>query len=85
MLVNVTDEHIADGYKNNCILCPVALACKGAGAIYASVTETVAELQMSEFGPRFFVDLPEEACLFIHKFDHGYRVEPFTFELKEVA
>jgi len=79
--VSVTAAHIAEGLRDSCELCPVALAIREAlphaGAIYVDSRHVT-------FGRRGHwteVDLPDAVTSFIEAFDRGTGGWPFTFEL----
>lgn len=78
MRVNVTQAHIDRGRLGECHTCPVALALLDATGISWLVGRTWA---WASPPPSEQVDLPAEVGQFIHAFDHGDRVEPFSFEL----
>lgn len=80
LTVNVTQQHIQKGTRNDCRRCPVALAlneqhpCENGWR----VSWLYARRDPSVLGAK----LPENAQRFVTKFDDGKRnVEPFTFDL----
>lgn len=77
LVVNVTETHIADGYKKNCLHCPIARAiseqlgevvCVGNSKVYDRYDE-------------FLAFLPETAIDFIRRFDKALTVYPFDFTI----
>lgn len=76
MKITVTQKDIAKGKRYDCGYCPTALAIQR-----ASKNEDVAVMGMRcEIDGELF-DLPEKAILFIHNFDLGKPVKPFSFEI----
>ncbi len=81
MKITVTQEHIDGGVKDSPWACPIARALPRAPAGYDyEVFEDRVHLWSSREGARYSY-LPEEARLFVAKFDNGEAVEPFEFEL----
>ena len=80
MLINVTQEHIDNGLKRTCGKCPVALALLSAGAPDPFVGKDMVWIDFSDPDCMGIV-LPKEAHNFIHEFDEGKKVEPFSFTL----
>ncbi len=84
VVVRVEQAHIDNGEKNDCKICPIALALvailKDEWRVNVEA-DTVVLLQSVE--PHAFVELslPELAVEFIEEFDRGLPVVPFTFEL----
>ena len=81
MRVEVTAEHIRRGKKNDCFLCPVALAVSGACGrrVNAAVRQIgVKNRNGEDYG---YVDTPVPAQQFMKAFDRGEAVEPFAFDL----
>lgn len=81
MVVKVTQEHINKGKPYNFAECPVALACRKKLGKIAVGSATVRRLGK---GPSHIWSLPLSAIAFIHNFDGGEAVLPFSFELEEV-
>jgi hypothetical protein len=78
--VTVTRELIEGGEPRSCPTCPIALALAktlpGAQNVY--VFNDGAHVRMS--GKKLLViDFPAEAYDFMHRFDSGQPVHPFTF------
>lgn len=75
MLINVTKFHIAKG-DVDCERCPIALALlehEGIRSAYIDYTDTKINGES--------VSLPDEAKLFMDRFDDDWEVRPFSFEL----
>ena len=72
--VVVTEKHIHDGKRGHCRLCPVALALKKK---YDVAAETV--YYGGYYGNTAL--LPIAAQKFIHNFDNGKPVKPFSFTI----
>lgn len=96
MTIHVTAQHIKDGKRNDCCICPVALAMKDAGFPTAMVgTErlhpyTGLPALPYELHKRMEKILtmqlegilsPRTVVNFVLDFDAGKQVEPFSFEL----
>ena len=80
--ISVTREHIANGVREDCEHCPIALA----------ILETFPDVNYAAVGPDACtigtpdgsdteLNLPGEALDFIWGFDDDGAGEPFTFEL----
>lgn len=78
--VNVTPEHIKNGKPRKPCSCPIALAVseKVTGWVRVGPWDVRA-------GSHGYADLPEVAQQFMRKFDGGYRVDPFCFDLEVPA
>jgi len=83
MKIQVTQGDIDSGVRNNCTMCPVALAIKG--------QSNLEHIAVSRFDVSFWRDhhwafspLPFEVIQFIAYFDEGKTVEPFIFDLEGV-
>lgn len=78
--VSVTAGHIANGERNNCMCCPVALAIAdtfpGAGVWVGGATALI-----DADGHDTEADLPVEVEEFVLRFDDDGFGDPFTFEL----
>ena len=74
--VEVTEEDIAKGEKKDHCYCPLALAFKRAG-----LKDPIVENYTAEHAGGL-IELPLEACDFVHDFDLGRPVEPFTFTVE---
>ncbi len=75
MLIKVTEKHIRDGKKVDCLHCPVALAIREhiPNALVGPCYMTTWEKGDTPF--------PPEVTRFIRSFDLNEHVEPFEFEL----
>jgi hypothetical protein len=84
--INVTQEDIERGQRHECDLCPIALALLRAipGANVEVVPSKVWILPAGKREPFGWelARLPDEAQSFMTKFDLGWAVEPFTFDLE---
>jgi hypothetical protein len=74
--VQVTQEHIDKGERHICARCPAALAMSDAG-LEAGVYSDF--LYLADSGES--VAMPWDVARFIKKFDLGWPVEPFTFDI----
>lgn len=77
--VTVTAEHIANGLKWDCRLCPIALAFKDAGYPLTDVRARSAYPRGRFQGGG--IKLPIFARDFIRMFDSGGNVKPFEFDI----
>lgn len=77
MKIKVTQEHIDKGTDNEPELCPVALAIKEVFGMWAFVS--VSECSIIVADRILFV--PTSVHDFVERFDNGYTVDPFEFEL----
>lgn len=76
--IDVTAEDIEHGHRNNCFLCPVALAFER----ITRHTIKVNSRHVSNKATGFLINkLPHSAKQFINDFDDGLPVRPFTFEI----
>jgi hypothetical protein len=79
--IKVTQEDINKGIRENCLKCPVALACRRTFNCYVRVLYSVIEIST----PRKLIriNMPSIVDDFINDFDTGcvYRQGPFEFEL----
>ena len=78
--VKVTQDHIARGLRNNSSLCTIALALEEATGHAAIVSLYSAFLLPAT--PLKIFRLPDEVSIFIHRFDVGFSVQPFEFEVE---
>lgn len=78
MNVSVTAHDIENGDPNLCGFCPIARALERQTGIPWLVHADKARPLMS--APGSYIDLPDEAILFITRYDAGEPVEPFDFE-----
>lgn len=75
--IDVTQDDINKGIKENCRFCPVALA----------VQRTFNDPEMDVFSPCIKnceedrVASPSSVCDFIDRYDNGESVQPFSFEI----
>ena len=90
--INLEQRHINQGTKNECRDCPVALALLEALPGASLVTVGAAGMNVGNkmitrlyHGPHDVhgtaVYTPQAVVRFIHAFDDGHEVEPFTFNL----
>lgn len=75
--VNVTQDHIVSGLRQNCYHCPVAIAME---------VSTGQEWSVYVIGARrlcdsVFLDLPDAVRIFASNFDKGHSVAPFSFDI----
>ena len=80
-VITVTAEHIAKGVRRICSSCPVALAIAdafpGADVWVGGISfDLYFDGGLTTIGG---VDLPADVEVFIHAFDDGYEVAPFSF------
>lgn len=75
--IKVTQEHINNGIKCSGVRCPIALALNFAGDIF------VDECYIDDIDGNRRFNTPPEASAFVSKFDAGFAVEPFEFELSD--
>lgn len=77
-LITVTDDHIKQGVKRECTLCPVALA------IRSQLPDSNIDVYRSTFliAAGHIIKAPESVRKFIDKFDKGMDVKPFSFYLE---
>ncbi len=92
--VQVTQEHIQQGRRNKCKRCPIALAINEllmSGLISVVSDGTVAVIDIawvlipneeSWYETLAREDTPPSAAKFIHDFDRGFEVRPFSFQLR---
>ena len=76
MKIKVTQVHIDLGKKENCILCPIALAFLDLG--YKEI-HVYREFVLAD---ELAFDLPDNARVFIDDFDCDRHVEPFEFKIE---
>jgi hypothetical protein len=83
MLINVTEEHIANGCRNSHCGCPVALAVGEVitNKARVSVGTSVWSLRDKDRNVLHKGDLPLDARNRICAFDHNHKMDTFTFEL----
>jgi hypothetical protein len=82
MTINVTQDDIAKGKKNNCLRCPVALAVireTGIHDVYVYGSSVTFYRHSDQCCERYNTD---EVSEFIENFDGGGTVAPFSFELE---
>lgn len=75
MLINVTDECIKRGLRVDCGRCPVAIALQATFGPVVSVGWDLINVNGS------VIDTPKVVRDFIHRFDMGHEVAPFSFIL----
>ena len=82
--VEVTQEDIDHGVKGNCVKCPIAKAIgRAAGNTDCGVGITRAHLYSGHERGLISFKLPIEAQNFIERFDDGFEVQPFSFDIME--
>lgn len=85
MLIEVKQEHIAKGVRQNCSLCPVALAIhakmKTDCGAECSVMMSYVQLFLNYVPKYNVVRLPVDVSKWIERFDNTGVGEPFSFEL----
>lgn len=79
--VQVTQEHINAGCRNDGGNCPVALAFLATFPEFELYHVYERSVVVEYGGWQKSFDLPEEACEFIKNFDAQKDVDPFTFDL----
>ena len=86
MIINVTQEHINQGWRKSCRRCPVALAIQEvirdkviivSQRIYIYKDKEAYDLSKWEL----ILEYPAIVKTFIDTFDDGGLVEPFSFEI----
>ncbi len=78
--IDVTRDDIDAGVQSHCYACPIALAFKRAtGADLVEVDELGAGWYDIEAMTDRAVAIPDVAARFIHAFDAGRDVQPFSF------
>jgi len=78
MKIQVTEEHIEAGVREDCYLCPIALAIKEQVEIKSVSVASVANINYMS-GTRKVYKLSRAAINFIERFDGGKKVKPFNF------
>lgn len=77
--IEITQEDIKNGKKQNCWRCPIALALKRK---FPAKNLWVQEVFIEDKGSNNEeYDLPKDAICFISKFDNEETVLPFSFEI----
>lgn len=79
--VKVTRKLIKAGTRHNSECCPIALAVRGAGAIFVGVGSVDIDWADAE-GNHFYTALPRKARKFISDFDSGLDVCPIEFSIR---
>lgn len=82
--VSITQEGINDGVRRDCQSCPVALALTraiGEEVIVSGIWCTIAPDTLAVK----MIELPRAVREWIVRFDRGFLVSPFTFELEVPA
>lgn len=80
MTVEVKQEHIDAGLKNNCVNCPIAKALLDCG-----YSARVGSIHVFISDTKIKYSLPAIAQVFIAHFDSDLPVAPFIFELETVS
>jgi hypothetical protein len=78
-LIAVTAEHITEGKRGDCEICPVALAARLAFPDAGLIRVDQETLFVHQDGRITEYDLPAEAWRFVIAFDRRNAVEPFSF------
>lgn len=85
-LIVVKQKHINEGRKSIASACPIALAFKETLGRRVGVTRSqfrfLGELPDYEGYEEIYRALPKKAGIFVHRFDNGYTVRPFSFEVE---
>lgn len=81
--IEVTSEDIACGIESNCTECPIALALRRATTRVYHVHADRIEYPLAHGGG--YVPHPPQVREWIGRFDSGQRVDPFGFDLPELA
>ena len=87
MKITVTQENIDKGVRGEIGYCPIALAIKALGYEHVCVDDESVDARREEDDPyadAFLSYLPTKATSFIHAFDEGRKVAPFTFEMPDL-
>jgi len=77
--LEVTQEDIAAGVKQNCYECPISKALTRMG--YSNVLTSTLGILGTINDIRYRCRIPPEALVFIGDFDKGKTVSPFTFNI----
>jgi hypothetical protein len=85
--ISVTAEHIAEGIREDCERCPVALAIADAfpDLTYVRVGPDNIGVQRGVGEFQTLLAVPPDAQNFIWDFDDGATPDPFTFDLNYPA
>lgn len=83
MLIHVTQRHIDAGCRMSVGNCPIALAIIEQTTL-DDVCITGLRVLIGDLSSTEWIELPHACLLFVHKFDGGFSVAPFSFELKGV-
>ncbi len=84
--INVTQEDINSGIRQQCLHCPVAIAAK---RIFPnkciSVVPAHIRVGKNEFDNGILYKLPDDVAQWITDFDwkHNFNPEPFSFEISD--
>jgi hypothetical protein len=81
MLIEVTQEDIDAGKREDCRNCPIALAVKRACPNWLNIAVSWQVEADTINGDPIEIQLPQEAEDFVGMFDDGMKVQPFTFTL----
>ena len=85
MRFEVTEHDIRFGKSAHCTLCPVALSLRrGLGLSVSNIRVRRANVSIVIHDFIRNVGLPNEAMNFIIKFDDGFPVVPFSFEIADL-
>lgn len=78
--INVTQKHIDNGCRHKCGSCPIALAIKDVVPYFYDIRVGTMAVSLDSSWEEFF-ELPAYAKEFVHSFDSGDKVIPFSFEI----
>lgn len=83
--ISVTQDHINLGVRHGAAVCPIARAVREQidGASFVTVKSYVSLYSQHEDRSISYT-LPNEARLFMERFDEGLSVQPFEFEMEEI-
>ena len=81
MKINVTAEDIANGHRDHPNACPIAQALWRMFSIYSLPIVKGGKISFEFCDRRVIADMPGEVQKFVLRYDAGWTVEPFTFDL----
>jgi len=86
MQINVTQQHIDNGIKSDCRLCPIALALLPLFTnLPIEVDSCCIEIGCCIGSDDIQYYSPDSVIKFITAFDSSFPVKPFYFELQEIT
>lgn len=80
-MIQITQEHIDNGKRAECSLCPIALAIKKVIKSDLNVGTGYGNIWISGHEVDWYTKTPEVARVFMFQFDRQYSVKPTKFEL----